>query len=125
MQFITYKDIFSLVTCSLLLYIVSMKSLSDQELLVELGQRIKRIRLQQNLTQAQIAERSGLSIRTVSAAEAGDDVRLSTLIKLLRVLGRLGGLDAWLPSPQVSPLELVERQGKQRRRARRKRVDHG
>ncbi len=101
-----------------------MQSLSDQEVLVELGRRIKRIRLQQNRTQAQIAEKSGLSLRTVCAAEAGDDVRLSTLIKLLRVLGRLGGLDAWLPSPQVSPLELVKREGKQRQRARRRRDDH-
>ena len=97
---------------------------SDQELLSELGGRLQRTRLQQNVTQAQLAERAGVSPRTVAAAEAGEDIRLSTLLKLLRALGRLPGLDALLPAPRVSPLELVERKGRERRRARR-REDRG
>jgi transcriptional regulator with XRE-family HTH domain len=95
-----------------------MKSLSEQEILAELGRRLKRTRLSQNVTQQELAERAGVSQRTVSAAESGDDIRLSTLVRLLRALSRLAGIEALLPAPQVSPLELVERHGKQRQRAR-------
>jgi transcriptional regulator with XRE-family HTH domain len=95
-----------------------MNSLSEQEILAEVGRRLQRTRLSQNVTQQQLAKRAGVAPRTVSAAEGGEDIRLSTLVRLLRALGRLGGIDALLPAPQVSPLELVERRGKQRKRAR-------
>jgi transcriptional regulator with XRE-family HTH domain len=95
-----------------------MKSLSETEILIELGRRLKRTRLSQNVTQQELAERAGVSPRTVSAVESGDDIRLSTLVRLLRALGRLGGIEALLPAPQISPLELVERRGQQRQRAR-------
>jgi transcriptional regulator with XRE-family HTH domain len=95
-----------------------MKALSEQEILTEIGRRLKRTRLSQNVTQQALARRAGVSPRTVSAVEGGEDIRLSTLIRLLRALGRLGGIEALLPAPQVSPLELVERRGKQRQRAR-------
>ena len=95
-----------------------MKALSDQEVLEEVGRRLQRTRLQKNVTQAQLAERAGVSVRTVSAAEAGEDIRLSTLIKLMRAFGRLENLDSLLPEPRVSPLELVERKGRERQRAR-------
>jgi transcriptional regulator with XRE-family HTH domain len=95
-----------------------MKALSEQEILTEVGRRLKRTRLSQNVTQRDLATRAGVSLRTVSAAERGEDVRLSTLLRMLRALGRLGGIDALLPAPSVSPLELVERRGRQRQRAR-------
>ena len=95
-----------------------MNSLTEHEILIEIGRRLQRTRLSQNVTQQQLARRAGVSPRTVSAAESGEDIRLSTLVRLLRALGRLGGIDALIPAPQVSPLELVERRGKQRQRAR-------
>ena len=95
-----------------------MRVSTDQEVLAQVGQRLQRTRLQQNVTQAQLAERAGVSLRTVSAAEAGEDVRLSTLIRLMRALGRLDNFDALLPPPKASPLELVERRGRERQRAR-------
>ncbi|HSW20176.1 MAG TPA: helix-turn-helix transcriptional regulator [Ramlibacter sp.] len=39
------------------------------------------------LTQATLAERSGVSRMTVSRVEAGDDPRLSTVLELARALG--------------------------------------
>lgn len=95
-----------------------MKSLSEEEILAELGRRLRRTRLSQNVTQQQLATRSGVSPRTISGAERGEDLRFSTLVRLLRALGRLDGIEALLPAPQVSPLELLERRGQQRQRAR-------
>jgi hypothetical protein len=53
--------------------------------------------------------------------EQGEDVQLSTVIRMLRSLGRLDALDAFLPAPGVSPMELLRTGGRQRRRARKPR----
>lgn len=93
----------------------------DREILEEIGRRLREYRLQQNVAQAEIAERAELSPTTVKNAERGRDPRLSTLIRILRVLGRLEALDAFLPPPRVSPLAVLRTAGKPRERARRPR----
>lgn len=39
------------------------------------------------MTQQKLAERTGLSMRTISYVEAGRDVKMSTLVKLAKALG--------------------------------------
>jgi transcriptional regulator with XRE-family HTH domain len=89
----------------------------------EICQRLSMYRLQINLTQDEIAVRTGLNQKTISHAESGKDPRLSTIIKILRALGRLEALDAFLPKPGISPLMLAKMAGRERRRARKPR--HG
>lgn len=95
---------------------------TTSEILEELGARLRRYRLQQNRTVAEIAVHSGLSRVTVERAERGSHPTLETLIRILRALGRLESLDAFLPSPLVSPLELARLNGRERKRAGTKRV---
>ena len=92
--------------------------MTDIEILRELGSRLRAYRLQQNLTVATVAERAGVNPNTVLNAEAGRNSRLGTLVRLLRVYGRLEAVDAFLPAPGVSPLQLARRQGHPRQRAR-------
>lgn len=87
------------------------------EILRELGDRLQRYRLQQNRTIAEVAATAGVYPRTVQRAEAGENPTLETVVRLLRALGRLDALDAFLPPPLVSPLELAKRGGRERRRA--------
>jgi len=87
----------------------------------DIGQRLSAYRLQQNLPQAALAAATGLNQKTISHAERGQDPRLSTIIKILRALGRLDALDAFLPKPAVSPLMLAKMAGRERRRARKPR----
>ena len=93
-------------------------SKTDSEILKELGGRLRSYRLQVNLTQAELSTRAGVSRTTIRDAELGKDSQLSTLVKFLRALGRLDNLDAFLPAPSVSPIQLMKRQGKPRQRAR-------
>ena len=93
-------------------------SKTDSEILKELGGRLRSYRLQMNVTQAELATRAGVSRTTIRDAELGKDSQLYTLVKFLRALGRLDNLDAFLPSPSVSPIQLMKRQGKPRPRAR-------
>jgi transcriptional regulator with XRE-family HTH domain len=94
-------------------------STGDDAALQELGQRLAQYRLNQNLSQAELGKRAGVSRNTITRMEAGESTQAANLIRTLRALGLLQNLDALVPEPQVSPLQLASRQGKARIRARR------
>lgn len=87
------------------------------EALEEIGRRLRAVRLAQNLTVEEVAERAGIGPRTVLRIEGGEGSRLDNLVKLLRGLGKITALEAFLPEPVVSPADLVRRAGKPRQRA--------
>lgn len=96
---------------------MSLATASDPAILRELTRRIRRRRLNLNLTQQQVADRSGLHIQTVKNFESGNNASLLTLIQILRVFGDLEALDQFLPDPGISPIQLLKLKGKQRQRA--------
>jgi transcriptional regulator with XRE-family HTH domain len=93
---------------------------TTNEIIAELGSRVRATRLRRNLAQLDLARQAGLSDRTIRSLERGQDVQLSTLIEILRVLRRLDDLDGVLPDPGVSPIQLLKNKGRPRQRARRK-----
>ncbi len=94
--------------------------MSDRAVLREIGRRLKRKRLDKNLTQQTLADMAGLSRTTISDLERGAPAGLLTVIQILRVLGGLEELDAFLPDPGLSPLQLARLKGHQRQRASRR-----
>lgn len=91
---------------------------TNAELIAALGQRLRRLRLQRNLPQEELARQAGVALGAVKQLEAGRDVRLSSLIAMLRALDELSGIASWLPPDEPSPLELMD-VGHARSRARR------
>jgi transcriptional regulator with XRE-family HTH domain len=91
--------------------------LTNPQIEQELGKRLKARRLDLNLSQAQAAERSGLSRRTITAIENGKGSTLATLIALLRALQALDTLEGFLPDPGPSPLLLAKLQAEPRKYA--------
>ena len=81
-----------------------------------LGLRLKRARLNKNLTQDEVAQLAWVSRRTVLNAEKGD-VRLADLIAILQVLKLVDQLNLFLPEMPFSPIQLLKFRGKVRRRA--------
>ena len=75
------------------------------------------MRLQRNLTQAQLAREAGLSIRTLVRLEGGKSSQLTNLIRVIRALGLLDNLDAFIAPPRASPIEQLRSRVKERRRA--------
>ena len=90
---------------------------TDHAILEELGDRLRRQRLNRNISQAALAARAGVSLGTLRNAEAGAGSSLATLIRLLRALGMLHRLEAVLPEPEPSPLQLLALKGEERVRA--------
>lgn len=91
---------------------------TDAALLRELGRRLALVRLDQNLTQAQLAEQAGLSKRTVERLESGSvATHLSGFIRVCRVLGLVERFDLLVPEPLPSPVEQLRLRGRTRQRA--------
>ena len=80
---------------------------SNTQIEQELGKRLKNRRLDMNLSQEEVAERSGLARRTISAIENGEGSTLTTLIALLRALEALDTLEGFLPDPGISPMAMI------------------
>lgn len=71
--------------------------LTNDEVLIEIGARLRARRLDRNISVDAVAEAVGINRKTILEIENGGDVRLGSLIKLLRYLNLLGVLDAVLP----------------------------
>jgi transcriptional regulator with XRE-family HTH domain len=83
-----------------------------------LCQRLEKIRLTHNLTQAQLAKQAGVSLRTITRLEKGEGISLDTLIRVMSALDLQGNLQNLLPDPAIRPIERVETGGHERKRAR-------
>ena len=94
------------------------KQATDEAVLQELGERLARVRLDRNLTQAGLAEQAGISKRTVERLESGSVAsQVSSLIRVCRVLGIVERFDLLVPEPVPSPVEQLKLQGRKRQRA--------
>jgi len=87
-----------------------------------IGKQIKTLRIRKELTQSELAERSGLSLASIANIEQGKGSSLKTLVSILNVLGETAWLESLAPEVEISPIQLVEL-GKERQRVRRKAVD--
>ena len=77
---------------------------STPELVRLLGTRFKEYRLRCNLTQKEVAERSGVGLTTIHKFENGSvgNLSLSTFVLLLKVVGQINSLNNLLP--ELPPL---------------------
>lgn len=82
----------------------------------ELGNRIKTARLNANLTQKALAKKAGISLKAVTNGEKGKST-LESMIAILIALEMTEQLNSFIPKQQISPIQLIELQGKKRKRA--------
>jgi len=82
----------------------------------EIGERLKQARLNIDSTQSELADRAGVSRKTVMNAEKGK-AQLESLIAIMIGLDLSDNLDAFLPRQGISPIQLARLQSKKRQRA--------
>ena len=83
--------------------------ITDVELLQRIGGRLKEIRLEQNIKQKELAEKAGLSMFSISQIETGHNTSMQSIIQVLRALGRMDMLDAFIIN-NVEANPLADRQ---------------
>lgn len=89
---------------------------SNEQVLLELGARVRSARIDVPLTQEELALRAGVSLSTVASLERGGDVRLGSFLSVLRALGMLENMQALVPESVVRPSQIAT-QGSGRKRA--------
>ncbi|MCP4165924.1 MAG: helix-turn-helix transcriptional regulator [Chloroflexi bacterium] len=82
-----------------------------------LGQRVERLRLSRNITQADLAKQAGIGIRTLRRLEAGEGGTLDTFFRILSALKLDGNVELVIPDPAIRPIERVRMKGTERKRA--------
>jgi transcriptional regulator with XRE-family HTH domain len=92
--------------------------LTDDAILKEIGHRLSQLRLNRNLTQAEVAAEAGITRPTLVRIEKGMPTDLVSFLRLIRALNLLDGLDGLIPAQSISPVEraLAKRENRQRAR---------
>lgn len=90
--------------------------LTNDEILGVVAQRLKASRLERNMTVEALSAKSGLNRNTIIDMEGGKDVRLTTMLKYMRGLGKLGALEAAFPDVLPGPQSYTSR-GQMRHKA--------
>lgn len=84
---------------------------------LEIGQRLARLRLSRNVTQAALAKKAGIGVRTLRRLEAGESSTLDTFLRVATALDLEEAILSALPEGHIRPIERVSKMGSERRRA--------
>lgn len=71
--------------------------LTNNEIIAIVGLRMRQRRLERNMTVDDLALHAGVNRKTILALESGEDIRLSSVIKILRSMNMLGLLESAIP----------------------------
>lgn len=80
------------------------------------GERIKKLRLEYNITQQDLAKKTGLSRVSISKIERGMGVNLSSLLEIMRGLRVLENIEHLIPEPEISPIEIIRLKNKTKKK---------
>ena len=82
--------------------------LTDIEICNRIAAKIKTVRLKQNMSQGELASKSGVSVSTIKRIEDGDVKTVESLIRILRTLGELDVFIPLVEEDSLSPNEYYE-----------------
>ena len=82
--------------------------LSDAAILSRIGEKLKTIRLKQNITQQSLSEAADVSLSSIKKIEKGEIGSFDSLLRVMRILGRLEVLQPLVEEEQLSPNEYYK-----------------
>lgn len=98
--------------------IQTFNSLSDKELIRKWGEKLKSLRIGANLSQTDLANKTGMSRSSIAEIEKGRNFSICSLISISRVLDILNEYEFFLKEEthELTPMEIYEREQKKRKR---------
>jgi transcriptional regulator with XRE-family HTH domain len=94
--------------------------ITSAELEQLLGLRLRELRILRNLDQVSLAEQAGVSLNALKHLESGKGARVNSLMKVLRALDRVDWLETLAPTVSISPMQMLRRESRGPKRARRR-----
>ncbi len=101
---------------------MNTNDMTEIEILQKIGTRMREIRLEQNMKQKELAEKSGLSMFSISQMETGHNTSVQSLVQVLKALNRLDMIEPFLKEKEIDPATLarfIQSQQSQRKRVSR------
>ena len=94
-----------------------MKLKTSPQIIQNMGQRLERHRLMQNISQADLAATAGIGERTLRRIESGEGGSLDSFVRLLIALNLDDNLSLLVPDHHVRPIERLRSTKAERQRA--------
>lgn len=89
----------------------------DKKLILKkIGAKLKEVRLEKNMKQSILVEKTGLSLFTISQTETGHNTSLETIILMLDSLDRMDLLEPFFKDASGNPISLTPENKAVRRR---------
>src|SRR5947209_2401388 len=79
-----------------------------QDLERRVGQGMRALRLDRNITQAELAAKSSVAFRAITNLENGKGSSLATLLRVLKALDATDGIERLVPQPMISPMAMLK-----------------
>jgi transcriptional regulator with XRE-family HTH domain len=92
---------------------------TSEEIVQEIGQQLHDLRLRQNIKQAELASRAGVALNAVKNLESGRGATVTSLVKVLRTLGRTEWFASLAPAVSISPMQMLKTKSPRRRASKR------
>ncbi len=93
---------------------------TKREISLEIANRCRALRLEQNYSQEELASRAGIATRTYRRFEQEGSISLERLIAIIHSLNRISELETILQPSPVEDLDQIENRKPARRRSRSK-----
>ncbi len=101
-----------------------MNELNYLEYQKRIGERIKQYRVNAGISQKDLEDESGVSVRSISRLEQGASIQLENLIKILSALNLEGNIDLLIPDQTKRP-SFYLKENKPKQRVRKKEENNG
>ena len=82
--------------------------LADAVILNRIGNKLRTVRLKQNITQQSLSETANVSLSSIKKMEKGEIRSFDSLLRVLRILGKLDILQPLVEEDRLSPTEYYD-----------------
>lgn len=92
--------------------------MTNEALLQYVGMQMRQMRINSQMSQQQLADRSGVSRATIMQVESGRGVKMESIIAMLRAMNKLELLNNFETQALVNPLLIAKQEGRTPKRIR-------
>lgn len=105
-----YYSLYLRLNINIILCMSNPDYITNQDIMLLLAKRIKEYRLAARMSQKEMAEKSGVSLATISHFEQGvnQNMTLNNFISLLRIIGMEQRISDLLPELPMPPMALKQ-----------------
>ena len=104
--------------------IVMANNLTSQIIRREISEKLKQYRIGYPMTQKELSDKSGVSVRSISRFEGGEDIQFGNLIRILKALDLEKNLDYLVPDVTQRPSYYLHEDTKRQRVRHSRKVDY-